>query len=411
MMSKTSLATHWLRAAIIAWAIFFVVLTIKGAVQPNHRSVYFAFTAGARDFWAGDEFYGRDGFYYGPVFALMMTPFAQLPDPLGAVLWNWFNAAVFLFAVVRFYRDVIAPRFPNILLGTLLVLTLIGSARSIYAAQSNALIIGMILLASVEIVHRRWWRAAFCLALPVHMKIWPLAAAMLLCVRHPKQLIARIAIAIAVLGATPLATHSPSYVARYYGKWKDSLAERQAKAVRWPGYRDAWTLWETMVGAVDKRVYTIVQLSAAAVIFAWCLLLRVRGLDERAALMDTLALWAGWQMLFGPGSERLTLAILAAPAAWLVVQCYAQRRSRVAVTITWLLIFIIGTGAVERKLLPWMSWAHAALPLGVALFMMGIIASRMGLLAGLTVSLPFRSLQKRIPTPTPAVASAVVPAE
>jgi hypothetical protein len=370
---KTSLAAHWLRVAFIAWAIFFIVLTIKGAVQPNHRSVYFAFTAGARDFWAGDEFYGRDGFYYGPVFALLMTPFALLPDPVGAVLWNWFNAGVFLFAVVRFYRDVIAPRFGQFMLGALLTLTLIGSARSLYAAQSNALILGMILLACVEIVQRRWWRAAFCLALPVHMKVWPLAAAMLLCVRHPKQLIGRIVIAVTVLGATPLATHSPAYVARYYGKWKHSLAERQATAVRWPGYRDAWTLWETTVGPVNKHAYTIVQLTAAAAIFAWCLAQRLRGADERAALMDTLALWAGWQMLLGPGSERLTLSILAPPAAWLLVQSYTQRQGRLLASLACWLIFIMGTGEIERRLLPIVPWAKIALPLGGALLMLAVV--------------------------------------
>ncbi len=403
MLSKTSLATHWLRAAVIAWAIFFVVLTIKGAVQPNQRSVYFAFTAGARDFWAGDEFYGRDGFYYGPVFAMLMTPFAQLPDPVGAVLWNWFNAGLFLFAVIRFYRDVIAPRFPQFMLGAFLVLTLIGSARSLYAAQSNALIIGMILLASVEIVHRRWWRAAFCLALPVHIKVWPLAAAMLLCVRHPKQLIARIVIAIAVLGATPLVTHSPNYVARYYGKWQHSLADRQAKAMRWPGYRDAWTLWETTIGPVDKRVYTIVQLSVAATIFAWCLAQRLRGVDERSAVMDTLALWAGWQMLLGPGSERLTLAILAAPAAWMLVQSYTQRRGRALLTIAALLIFILGTGEFERRLFAVMPWANTVLPLGVALFMLATFTAKFNVFGWCALALPMSLFRPRLASPSAAV--------
>lgn len=375
-------ATHplnrdrWLKLAIVLWAILAVVLTVKGIVQPNKRSVYFCFTAGARDFWACSETYGRDGYYYGPTFALAFSPFAHLPDPVGATLWNWLNVSVFLYALVRFHREVLAPRWPKITLGALLCLTIIGATRSLYSAQSNALLMALVLLAVVEIVHRRWWRAALCLAAPVHIKIWPIAIAALLIVQYPKKLLAPWLLFVALLAAAPMLTHSPSYVAKYYGMWKDCLAERQTEAQRWPGYRDAWTLWETTVGPVNKRVFTLVQLSAAAALAIGCVIARYKQMEERTLLWGTVNLWALWQMFLGPGSERLTVIIIAPCAAWLLLDSYHHKRGRVLATLACALVFLVGTGEIERRVFLGSPLAYAAFPLGVLLMTIAVLWPR-----------------------------------
>lgn len=371
--SESKQSVHLIRAAVILWSALFVVLTVKGFMQPMERSVYGSFAHGARDFWANEATYGNGGFYYGPVFALMMTPFALLPNSWGAVLWYWLNTGVFLYALVRFHREIIAVRWPRISLAPFLLLTLVGSARSLYSAQSNALIVGLLMLGAVEVLHRRWWRAAFCFGLPVHLKIWPIAASALLAVQRPRKLILPIALAIVVLAATPLVTHSPDYVVSYYGKWKACLAERQSTAERWVGYRDGWTLWESTVGPVNKHVYTAIQLGAAGLVLAWTLTNHLRGQNECETLVSTLALWAGWQMLLGPGSERLTLSILAPFAAWLLLKSYHSKQGRTLVTIACLLTFVLGIGEIERKVLLISPWANAAFPAGVAVFMLAVV--------------------------------------
>jgi hypothetical protein len=364
---------HLLRIAVIAWIILTVVITVKSIVKPMERSVYFSFVAGARDFWNLDEQYGREGFYYGPVFALIMAPFALMPDAVGATLWNWLNIGLFAFALLRFHREIIAPRWPGIDVSAFMLLTLLGSARSLYSAQSNASLVALVMLAVVEIVHRRWWRAALCLALPVHIKVWPLAAGALLAAQYPRKLIVRIAIGVLLFALVPFITHPRSYVVEYYGKWKACLADRQQTAQRWPGYRDGWTLWETTVGPVNKRVYTAVQLGAAAFVLAWCLVHRARENDELATLTGTIALWVGWQMLLGPGSERLTVSILAPFAAWLVLKSYQEKQGRVLATLAFVMIFVLGTGEIERKILHLTPWANAAFPAGVALFCLALV--------------------------------------
>lgn len=364
---------RWLRLAIILWIILTVILTVKGIMQPTRRSVYGCFAAGARDFWSSQEHYGRDGYYYGPTFALAFSPFAHLPDPMGATLWNWFNVAVFLYALQRFHREVLAPRWPKVTLGALLCVTIIGATRSLYSAQSNALLLALVLLAVVEIIHRRWWRVALCLALPVHIKIWPLAIAALLLLRYPRELVLRWSAFVAILAAAPLLTHPPVYVVKYYGMWQSCLAERQMEAQRWPGYRDAWTLWETTVGPIDKHIYTAVQLGAAALLAGWCLFAKFKRYDERTVLWMTVNLWTVWQMFLGPGSERLTVIIVAPCAAWLLLKSYHERRGRLLATVSASLIFIVGTGEVERRLLLLTPWADAAFPLGILMLAVALV--------------------------------------
>ena len=347
-----------------------------------------------RDFWAEDEFYGRDGFYYGPCLAAD-DAVRRTADSIGAVLWNWFNAGVFLYAILRFYREVIAPRYPSFLLGAFLVLALIGAARSIYAAQSNALIVGMILLASVEIVHRRWWRGVLPGAAGPHEDLAHRGSSAV--VRAGSETAHRAAGGGDCGAGRDAADHALARLRRALLRQMEAQPRRAARASRArPGYRDAWTLWETAVGPVDKRVYTVVQLSVA------CSSSRgvwdARGMHESEALMGTIGLWAGWQMLLGPGSERLTLSILAPAAAWLLVQSYQQKQGRMLATIACLLIFIIGTGEVERRLVHFIPWANATLPIGVALFLLAAISSGTGLFGGQRLAVPSNNFRQRLPS-------------
>src|ERR1700728_2886705 len=43
----------------------------------------------------------HDVYHYGPVFALLMAPFALLPDGVGVILWVMFNAWVLYIAIKR----------------------------------------------------------------------------------------------------------------------------------------------------------------------------------------------------------------------------------------------------------------------------------------------------------------------
>lgn len=399
---RCSAREHWLRIAVCLWIAFAIALTVKGYTKPNYRSTYPSFSTGARDFWRAETNYGREGYYYGPTFAFGFTPFALLPDPIGATLWNWLSLGVFLYATQRFYREFIAVRFPQASAGLFFTLLLMGSARSLWSSQSNAILIGCVLLGAVELLHKRWWRAAFCLALPVHIKIWPIAIAALLIVQYPRRLLGRWLVMVGVLAALPLLTHSPGYIANYYQAWQQSLATRQMEAVRWGGYRDAWTLWESLIGDVDKRMFSVVGLAVAGFVLAWTLGMHWKVRDPRRVLLSTIGLWGAWQMLFGPGSERLTLIILAPATVAMLYECYQLRSGRGIVTLGAVVAFLIGTGSVERMLLPLWPAAVALMPIGVILVAFAFLwphGTVRGWIASLRASRP-------APTPWPTASEA-----
>ena len=76
--------------------------------------------------------------------------------------------------------------------------------------ESNGFV--LVGFAGIAILDKRWWLAAFLLAIPVHIKVWPLAAALLLAACWPRRLAWRLPIAFVAVAALPLLVKSPPWV-------------------------------------------------------------------------------------------------------------------------------------------------------------------------------------------------------
>jgi hypothetical protein len=373
--SERQPGNRWLRCALVAWAAVAVAACVKMAVQPERHTVYPVFATAARHWWADEPLYGGyaglDPFRHSPTFAVAMTPFALLPQWLGGMLWSALSIALLLWAVRVLIAEVLPGPWPPRQEGLLLALTLINSVRGVWTGQSNALLLAAALFGLAAVAKRRWWTAALLLALAVFIKIWPLALVLLLVACWPRQLLGRFAAAAAALAAVPFLTRPPQIVCRQYHDWYTMLTD--TRLTRWPGFRDAWTIWESIASRVDGRVYLAIQLATVAVVLCWCLWQLRRGTSPRPLLASVLSLWVAWQLLFGPGTERLTYLIIAPSASWAVVASFAERRLRAPSTAAWLMTGLLGTGGVERLLQPVWSGASAILPLGVLVFILWLM--------------------------------------
>ena len=89
--------------------------------------------------------------------------------------------------------------------------------------------------------------------------------------------------------------------------------------------------------------------------------------------VDILGAWSAWQLLFGPGSERLTYSLIAPMSAWAVLASWRSGRYRAWAMIGWILITLFSMGAFERLVLRLTPWGRALLPLGVAVFAVWVI--------------------------------------
>lgn len=360
-------------------------------LQPFRRTVLDEFALGPASWWSADDFVYEQTIHYlyTPTFTILYTPFWILPAGVGAALWALLGLVALYFGTQTLMRRVLPVCWGEREAAIWSWLVLWGAFRGLWSGQSNALIVGLACWGLNYVLNKQWWRAALCLALPVFIKLWPLALVLLLAVNF-RRLIVPFAAVSAPLAALPWLTRTSQFVWRQYAGYVEMLIHRRQDE-RLPGYRDFWTLWEQFAPP-DAWLYKVLQLTAAlaAATVCWLLARRVSCLKNKHAselpatqilLTCTFAVWACWQLLFGPGSERLTLGLLAPIAAWAVIAGWSEfraaqlssSRSRygaacVLAAAGWLAVYLIGTGEIERALIHagWVS-AAAIVPAGIML--------------------------------------------
>ena len=377
-----------LALALAAWAALVVALSVKSVCEPTDRSTYPCFEAGTRCWWREGNLYTMEDcgheYRYAPAFAVGLTPLAVLPTWLGGLLWNWIDVGLYFAALWPLMRWVLPGEWTPRRQGIYLLLVLLGSLRMLWPGQSNALVFALVGLGAVAIRRERWWTAAFLLAVPVHVKVWPLAAAMLFCACWPRRLTGRFALATLAVGLLPFLTKPFGLVCTQYQRWFDMLAgPAQDRHV----YRDAWTIWELLYPPVDERLYTLLQLAAAAGVLGLCLWQKRRhvgqvsnlsqnsaaapsgiGSPQAAVLTFILGLWAAWQLTFGPGTERNTFGLIAPLSAWALVTSLHRRIGRLPMVPAFVLMLAGTMGEIERAVGEQVPAVLAMHPAGVLLF-------------------------------------------
>jgi hypothetical protein len=363
------------RWALTFWIILAAALCVKTALCGGGHSVYPQFAAASRHWWADKSLYddyttteGIDGYRYSPAFAVAFTPMTYLPWGTGKMLWDLLSVGLLVLALHALARDVV-PGELAAREGVFLTLAMIGSLVGIWSSQSNAVVVAAIGLAMSAIVRRRWTTAALLLAVPVFIKIWPVVIVAVLVMFWPRQLFGRVAAAAAALMILPFFTRPPDVVWWQYCQWHRALTGPLQN--RWPGYRDAWTIWEQLRPPVDGHVYRVLQGIALAALLVWCWRQRRRLADDTGRLlMLVFSMWAAWQLFLGPGTEQLTYGLIAPSAAWAVVASFDRRRARWLAAPVWAALALLPSGDIERAavgLLP-AETGKMLLPLAVAAF-------------------------------------------
>ncbi len=115
-----------------------------------------------------NEYY--DLYKYTPTFALLMAPFAYLPDIAGLVLWNILNAVVLFYAFRTFpFTDEKKQLFA-------IGFILLEAITSLMISESNCLMAGLFVLAYIAIEKKNIVLATFLILLTVFIKPFGLVA-------------------------------------------------------------------------------------------------------------------------------------------------------------------------------------------------------------------------------------------
>ncbi|MCA9005834.1 MAG: DUF2029 domain-containing protein [Planctomycetaceae bacterium] len=365
---EESCGAIWLKRALILWAVLWIAVSVKFVLQPEKKSVYPCFADSSINWWADRNLYDnqeyKTGFRYSPTFALAFSIFAVLPASLGGILWTALNISLLVLALRLLVKEIFPGDWTRFQEAGFLTLSLAGCTRAIWSAQSNSLVFALAVFAVVSLKKERWWSAAFLLAAAVHIKLWPAALALLLMARFPWNLSPRFAAACAVLVIPPFLTRPLPVVLQQYQNWY-GLLTGPYRTLRQGGLRDAYTIAEQFGTYVDDRVYTLLQLGMAGLALLWCIRLAKISNSMQTYFTGVLTTWVCWQLLVGPGTERLTFLLAAPIASWALIVSFKEQCHRTLAVVAWLMLIPLGTGGVERLLLPVASWSPAILPLGI----------------------------------------------
>ena len=210
------------------WIILSLVGMLKFHRSYNNflifRGVYWHTVNGTSLYAAYPTEYG-DVNHYGPLFSLIIAPFAILPEWIGMLLWllflsGWLFAAIY-WSGLRKSQQVYIYWFCGFTLLT-----------ALFMQQFN-IAIAAIILSSFFLIdkeHEGW--AAFFIVLGTLVKLYGIVGlAFFLFSRHKVRLILWLAVWSVILFLAPMAISSPDYIIGQYQEWYSSLVAKNTENI------------------------------------------------------------------------------------------------------------------------------------------------------------------------------------
>ena len=160
--------------------------------------------------------------HYGPLFSVIIAPFAVVPDWLGLVLWC-VGLSLFLYVAIR-RSDM--SRYQQVFIFWFCAHELL---TALFMQQFNIAIAAIIVLAFFLIERERDAEAAFFIVLGTLVKLYGIVGlAFFFFSRHKVRFVLSLAVWSIVLFALPMVISSPEYVIGQYQEWYVSLTEKNA---------------------------------------------------------------------------------------------------------------------------------------------------------------------------------------
>ena len=227
---KFAAATPFLTHPLTVFGLY-VILAVASAIAkmvPNNYLIYkYSFwhlVNGEHMYTFHPDEYG-DLHHYGPVFAVLMAPFALLPDWAGVVLWH-LALAVFLYWAIRQTRFSWREQLFLYWFCAHELLT------ALFMSQINIAIAGMILLSYCYIRQGRERWSAFFIALATLIKLFGIVGlAFFFFSKNKKQFLLWLAVWLAVLFVLPMLIGGPEYVLSQYQEWYVAIADKNTSSL------------------------------------------------------------------------------------------------------------------------------------------------------------------------------------
>lgn len=160
--------------------------------------------------------------HYGPVFSLIIAPFALMPDSIGVLMWVMFNAFI-LFKAIQ-----LLPIKENQYVVILLICAheLMTASANV---QSNPMIAGLIILSFSFIKKKQDFWAALMIALGTFIKLYGIVGlAFFFFSENKLKFIGSFLFWSMVLFVLPMFISSPAFIIQTYHDWYHDLVAKNA---------------------------------------------------------------------------------------------------------------------------------------------------------------------------------------
>ncbi len=291
---------------------------------------------------------------YGPVFSLMIAPFAVLPVKLGALLWAMAGAGAIFYAI----RQLPLEKLQQNIILLLCSQELLGASGWF---QLNQFILAGILLTFAFTIRGKDYLATLCIILGTLTKFYGIVGlAFFFFSSHPKRFIAGLFLWSVVLFLLPMAISTPAYIVQSYQEWFAALVHKNEI-----NQADLRSFQDISAGGFIKRLFKVPQLNDLLVLVSGALLFALQYLrlkdrhhpNYRLYLLCSVLLFP---VLFSSSSESPTY-IIAIPAIciWYVIQTPARWKN-----IFLFFSILLVSFSHSDLLTPWFR-SHVAVPYAI----------------------------------------------
>ena len=209
-----------------------LLLAVIGAITKLHRCNNFLVFRGV--FWHTwnrtslyapypEEYFDTN--YYGPLFSLVIAPFAVTPLFIGLLMW-------LVFLTLGLYLAVRHSQFTQRQQLFIYWFCAHELLTAIFMQQFNIAIATIILLSYYLIERERDFWAAFCIVLGTMVKLYGIVGlAFFLFSRHKGKLVGSLLFWGVIMFVAPMLISSPDYVIGQYGEWLTALTSKNGENI------------------------------------------------------------------------------------------------------------------------------------------------------------------------------------
>lgn len=322
---KSFLSKPFFRDPRVLLGLWLLLGLISALTKINRCNNFLIFKYTFWHAWDGKPLYAlypaeyNDSNHYGPLFSLVIAPFAVVPHPLGLILWHVLLALCLYVAI----RRMPMPQWQQIFIYWFCAHELL---TALFMSQFNIAIAAIVVAAFVCVQKEKDVWATFFILLGTFVKLYGIVGlAFFFFSRHKLRFVLSFAGWAGLMFVLPMLISSPEYIIEQYKEWYMSLTEKNAANMFSGGQNQSLLgLVRKISGAAAYSDLWLLVPGMAAFALPYLRFGQYKHIAFRYALLASVLLFI---VLFSTGSESSTYIIaLTGAAIWYVTAPWKRNR-------------------------------------------------------------------------------------